>query len=679
MLKVGLKFFFLLVLGIASVSRAVDTDNSEKVSGRPIDLRAPHLLFTNDTVMASGGVTGLYENVTLRADSVSANLETGDLHLEGNIHFERDDVIWTGTVLDYNYLTQIGTFGPSSLDYDPVLMSVDHVERVATNEYLLQGATFTTCALDHPHYRVKVKEARLIDEKYLKAKSATFYIGKVPVFHVPYWRQTLKQGIFTFDGGYKSKWGVYGMVKATVPWSEDFASITDLNLYSKRGIGLGQGFAWDYPSARGTFESFYLSDRDPNAKYDNPEIEKDRYRLKLEHLQNFSSTHYLNTKWNYLSDPVVLKEFYRSEYRKYAQPENYASWVYGNSFVGSEAFANYRLNDFYDNTDRIEYSIDLYRTRIGNSPFYVQSQNSIAHLERVYAETNTLDSVDAVRIDSFNAIYMPQRFGFLSLVPRATYRATYYSRNAVDGSDEFREIPGAGIEVSMQASKVLSDRERWYGKGLRHKVEPYVDYIYADASAETNRIHRFDYVDMLGDANMVKVGLRNVLQTKRQNRVSRFVDLDLYTYYFVEEDGTSDDFAPLFIDARMPLTSRTMVDVDGVIDWNHGTVPLFNTRFSYKKSRALTLSMEHLHWEAEDMSLWTPRFDLYPEGRFSLFGYARYEDRANDIEEFSIGGYVNRCCMRFGLGYHFYDDNEQSIMFSIGLSAFPEARLKSDF
>jgi len=91
------------------------------------------------------------------------------------------------------------------------------------------------------------------------------------------------------------------------------------------------------------------------------------------------------------------------------------------------------------------------------------------------------------------------------------------------------------------------------------------------------------------------------------------------------------------------------------------------------------VSLEHLYRGAQDESLWTPRFDLYPEGRFSLFGYARYEDKDNDLEEIALGGYVNWCCMRYGLGYHVYDGNEHSIMLSIGLSAFPEASISSGF
>jgi hypothetical protein len=679
MLKVRCSVFFCLGLLLASSARADEVQLPTTVPAGPMDIRAPRLMITNDTVMASGGVTGRYENVILRADSASANMETGDLQLEGNIHFERGNVIWDGDQLDYNYLTQAGSFGPSRLDFDPVLMSVEHVERVSTNEYLLQGAVFTTCAQDHPHYHVKLKEARLVDQKYLKAKGATFYLGDVPVFYVPVWHQTLSRSVFTFRAGDSSEWGAYGLIKATVPWTKNFSSISDLNLYSKRGVGFGQGFAWNTPAAKGKFESFYLKDQDPNAKYDLPELGADRYRFKLEHYQNFSDTQYVNTKWNYLSDSVVLKEYFRSEYQNYAQPENYASWVDGNHFGGIEAFANYRLNDFYDNTDRVEVSADLYRTRMGNSPFYFQSENSIAHLERVYAETNVLDNVDAVRMDSANTVYMPQRYGFLSVVPRIGYRTTYYSKNAANSSDEFRTIAEGGMEVSLQATKVLSERERWYGKGLRHKIEPYLDYIYADASVGTNRLYQFDAIDTLGDENKVKVGLRNILQTKRNNRLARFMDIDLYTHYLIDNDDGSDNFDSLFIEARMPLTKRTMLDVDGEVDWNSGEVPFFNTCFSYKHSKELTLSLAHLYWQEQDQSLWSPRFDLYPDRKLSLFGYARYEDHSDDIEEFAVGGYMNWCCMRYGLGYHFYDENDHSIMLSIGLSAFPEASISSGF
>jgi hypothetical protein len=223
--------------------------------------------------------------------------------------------------------------------------------------------------------------------------------------------------------------------------------------------------------------------------------------------------------------------------------------------------------------------------------------------------------------------------------------------------------------------KVLSDTERWYGKGLRHVIEPYADYIYQNSSMDTNELYRFDATDLLQDENKVKLGLRNILQTKRGKRTSRFIDLDLYTNYLVEDQGTGNDFDFLYIDARMPLTEQFMIDLLGQYDWNTGKVPFFNSRFLYDMDEVI-LSLEHLHRDNLN-SLWTPRVNLYPKGRYSFEAYARYDGNDNDIEEVSLAGFMNWCCMRYGLGYHFYDEREHSIMFSIGLSAFPEARISS--
>lgn len=675
--------FLLCCFGAVVGAYAIEVDVPKEIPDEPFDLRADSLEFTNDTLIASGSVTGRFENVTVRADRVSGNTETGDLNMEGDIFFQRGDIEWRGAELDYNYKTQTGDFGPSTLNFDPILMSVDEVQRVSTNEFQLKGAEFTTCPKDHKHFHVKAKEAVLVDDQYLKAKGVTVYLGKVPVLYVPYWRQKLSKPIFSFEAGLGSEWGLYLLTKATVPVTEHVDWITDLNLYSARGVGLGQGMDWDYPNAKGTFHGFYLKDQDKYSRYDpndpppdgtiGDEISNDRYRLKFEHHQYFDDTFYLNTKWNYLSDPAVIEEFFKDEYRSYAQPENYISLDYGNSYLGTEAFINKRVNDFYANTDRYEYSLDLYRTKIPGIPLYFQSENAVAQLDRV-AGLAPIPEYDSARVDTLNSVYLPQRWGFMSLVPRATYRGTYYS-DSVAGGEEMRQIPGAGIQLSMEATKVLSDRERWYGKGLRHKIQPYADYIYQDSSLTTNELYQFDDVDLLQDENKVKVGLRNVLQTKRNNRVSRFIDLDLYTYYLMENHGSGNDFDSLFLDARMPLTPRVMVDVEGVVDWNEGSVPFFNTRFSYDYDY-LILSIEHLY-RTQRESLWTPRFELFPESNFSLEAYARYEDRNAELEEIAGMVYANWCCMRYGLGYHFYDENEHRIMFSVGLSAFPQAKLGS--
>lgn len=672
----------LCAAGTTLASSAIERSIPAHPQEEPIDIRAAQLEYTNETLIASGGVTGRFENVTIRAERLTAVPESGDLRIEGNILFERDNVLWKGSSLDYNFKSQSGVFGPSLLEYDPVLLSVDHIERVSSNEFRLAGATFTTCPEECPHFRVYAEEARLIDEEVLTAKGVKVYLGNVPVFYWPFWRQELKKSIFTFRAGYASEWGAFGLIKATVPLAQGVDWISDFNLYSARGIGLGQGFEWERPSARGRVGFFYLRDLDHKANADDYvgfEIDENRTRFVLEHLQYFDDAFYLNTKWNHLSDPAVFQDFFKSEFRRNTQPENYGSLLKANAYGGSELFVSARLNDYYNNIDRYEIASDLYRTRLGPLPLYFQSENAAAHLEKVYAETNlTAEAVNAVRLDSDNMLVLPARIGFVNVVPRAGMRATYYSEaDTPGGGDELRLLPQAGVEVSFQAGRVLSEKRRWYGDGLRHKIEPYADYIYQDTSLSTNRLHRFDLIDALSDENKVKLGLRNILQTKRDGKLSRFIDLDLYTYHHTDNAEAREDFDDLFVDARMPLTENTLVDLEGRYDWYGSSVPVFNTRVIHNRDD-VTYSLEHLYLRG-DRSLWTARVDLYPEEDVSFEAYGRYDDNSNDLQEVGLFGYMNRCCLRYGLGYRFYNDNEHTVLFSIGLSAYPETSISSGF
>ncbi|HEY5653762.1 MAG TPA: hypothetical protein VIR63_05270, partial [Pontiella sp.] len=175
MTKIRWFSLFFVVAGVFSASAAFDVDVPKEIPDEPFDLTAARLEYTNDVVLASGGVTGRFENVKIFADQIAANTQSGNLTIKGNILFERDNVIWKGSYLDYNYISQTGNFGPSLLNFDPVLMSVEHMERVSSNEYVLKGATFTSCTNAQPHFYVRAQEARLVDEKYLTAKGVKVY------------------------------------------------------------------------------------------------------------------------------------------------------------------------------------------------------------------------------------------------------------------------------------------------------------------------------------------------------------------------------------------------------------------------------------------------------------------------------------------------------------------------
>ena len=83
MSKMGL-FLMSLMAGIAG----------SLLADSPYELDAARMIYTNDLIFASGGVTGRFNQAEVRADRMIADPAQGELSLEGNVFFER--MPWSG-------------------------------------------------------------------------------------------------------------------------------------------------------------------------------------------------------------------------------------------------------------------------------------------------------------------------------------------------------------------------------------------------------------------------------------------------------------------------------------------------------------------------------------------------------------------------------------------------------
>ncbi|HBO87910.1 MAG TPA: hypothetical protein DD620_04115 [Verrucomicrobia bacterium] len=417
------------------------------------------------------------------------------------------------------------------------------------------------------------------------------------------------------------------------------------------------------------FDGVYLSDEDPYQRYDEPEerahFDEQRYRIRLQGVHRFSPATYLLSSWTYLSDRYFVEEFFRDDYRYHAQPETRASFVSAGDYIGFEVYASQRLNDFYSNTDRVEVSIDGYRQQLWSSPFFYENRSAFSYLEQQGVDELAQDN-EAFRVWSDHALYYPNRLGALSLVPRVEGGFAYYSKKLDNSSNRERQHWAVGAEASVHASKVISERRRWYGKGLRHVVRPYLDYQRSDYSFQKDVLIPFDVKDTLDDRHRVRMGLNQLFQTKRSNQTKRFAEVDIYTHYLVDET-TDDSFDRIYADARMALTDRWHVDGLAVLDGSSGSVPLMISRFRYNRDD-VRFSFEHF-FRDQIQSLYTARIDLFPGQRYSAEGYVRYEGESQDIESAAITFFTKSCCVRYGLGYRLSRTDDHQIRLSVNLVA----------
>jgi LPS-assembly protein len=623
---------------------------------------------------------------------VTVNSQTGEIRANGNILMIRDGTRWEGQELVYNYKTREGTFGKSFMYFEPAYITAEKTERISTNVFLMHDAMITTCSGENPTIYAKAKEVKITNNgqprgAFVQAKHVTFYVGPVPVFYTPYWQRHIGEGIFTTVMGYSGNYGAFIKVGATLHPTEWLTSKTHFDVYSERGIGLGQDFAWKTPRGGGEIRMYYIDDSDPQNENDmrsyRDQVDSQRYRIRLTDREQINRETYFATKLNWLSDPLITRDFFNTEYKNEANPENYAIVQHSAEDHAASLRVDHRLNDFYTTVNRMpELTYDKYRSRLGDSPFHFESQNNLSFLEMQNSKTNSpaLNDYRAGRFDTYNQLFLPLRFkDFFNVIPRAGYRGTAYSDTETGGAD-YRSIFELGTLTAFKSYKTLTDKSGFYGDGLRHVVEPYADYSWRPKPNLTPEdLPQFDSIDAIDEQNEVRFGVRNLLQTKRgENRIANFLDSDVYTIYRFDPKTGEKSFSNLVADAEMRLTDNFFIQSDIEYNWYSHLMSPANARLKYTADDESEYRFEYRYLDGV-RSLYTPSVKLFPNDKWSYEMSASYDQTYGQWYERKIMINHKFDCLGMGVGFKIdeYDDVQFQIQF--WLLAFPKETVDTGF
>src|SRR5207249_11899417 len=211
--------------------------------------------------------------------------------------------------------------------------------------------------------------------------------------------------------------------------------------------------------------------------------------------------------------------------------------------------------------------------QLGDSSIYYESESSAGYYRHLFADTNiTMLEYSAARADTYHQLLMPETFfGWLNVTPRVGGRFTYYSKASGPGAttdEESRGVFNTGAEVSFKASRVWPG---WQSKalemdGLRHIVEPSINYVFVPSpTRSTNELPPFDYelpslrllpiefpdynaIDSIDSQNVVRFGLHNKVQTKRERQIVNLLNWDLYTDWHLRPRPDQTTFADVYSD-----------------------------------------------------------------------------------------------------------------------------------
>lgn len=693
--------------------------STQKDYQAPIEIDADDLDYDkkNGRIIASGNVVITYGVDELRADKVLVNTNSGDADALGNVIIKRNGKVIKGTKVQYNFRTRISSIDDPDVDASPFKFVADKATQTAENEYILHNAKVTTCKFNHPHshYHLRAKRITVVPGEYMKTKGAVCYLGRVPVMYLPYWRRNLAEDAgFRFLPGYRSEMGGYllsSYYHRINPWLK---AEHHIDYRSERGIAFGEDLEWNTGSGSGKLNLYYLNDdypMDEDEEAAGLNIGSQRYRIHLEHNQTFNERTLMLLQANYLSDPLVIEDFFNREYRRNRQPETYALLSHTRDLYTITALANTRLNDFYSNVNRLpEVSFDFMRTQMGNSSFYYESRTVASQLEMVWEENSANDDYSSMRFDTRHMIYQPRRYlGWLNLVPRAGYRGTYYSdtqtsetidsivtttstntgisvtqttTNSVteftNAEAQLRNIFEIGAEISFKAFKMMGNNE----SGMRHIVEPYANYTFRmEPDVEPSELYQFDNVDRIGEAHETLLGVRNKIQKKRNGRPFSIADIDTFTILNFSAEDDEEIFEKLYLDSKFRPATWFFLNLDGIYDVTESTLEEFNTRFNITRDESWKARVEH-RYRLDDSNLLTGSLTLYPNASWAFNVFGRYEFDLSRVEE--QGGYIQRKldCLAIQVGASVLpgftrtdgteEEDEFRIMLSFWLTAFPQ-------
>ena len=178
-----------------------------------------------------------------------------------------------------------------------------------------------------------------------------------------------------------------------------------------------------------------------------------------------------------------------------------------------------------------------------------------------------------MRADTYHQIILPYTlFGWLTVTPRVGGRFTHYGEAHLAGGmtdEEDRAVLNTGAEASFKVSRLWREPQSklFQIDGIRHIMEPSVNYAFVPRPSEPPRqLPQFDYtvpttrllpidfpdfnaIDSIDAQNVVRLGLRNKLQTKRGKQgLDNLVNWALYTDWRLDHTNGQGTFSDVYSD-----------------------------------------------------------------------------------------------------------------------------------
>jgi LPS-assembly protein len=706
----------LLVLSVWSLCSAAEQDSVLRI--RAQGENAELIDGETTTVLShTNGVELTYQDVVLTATRISVNKQTSNVLAEGTVRLQRGSNYWTSEVLEYNFATKDISAQQYRTGVPPLYVSGFGLSTYSNRTvYTSTNAFITTDDNSHPGYRIKAKEVIIKPGEYVEAKGATFYVGDVPVFYLPHYRRDVQHPPqwFSVVPGASSRFGPYILGQYNFRIVDQVMGTLDLDYRVKRGIGGGPGVKYDLGDwGKGDVQAYYTYDNRPGNDSNGKPIDPERYRVWFSYQTTLRTNFTVKSAIREESDMYMSRDFFESQYRRDPQPDSYLELNQLWPNFSFNALARPQVNDFFETVERLpDLKFTGLRQQIGQSPLYYESESSAAYLR--YRSPAVNSDYEAFRADSFHQVTMPETlFGWMNVIPRVGGRYTYYTEADGKGStteEQDRWVFNTGMEVTAKASRTWKGLRNnfWEMDGLRHIVQPSFNYVFVpEPSAVPHQLPQFDQefasmrllpieypdynsIDSIDSQNVMRLMLRNKLQTKRGGNIVDFANWAVYTDWRLNPTNEQTSFTDIFSDLVMQprswlsLISQTRYSVDA------GRFNLADHYFLFEPSPVWSYGIGHRYMTDSNIgfgpdaghNLILSRLYLKLNENYGMRVSHLFEARDGTLEEQYYSLYRDFRSWTGALTFRVRNErtgsNDYTIAFTVSLKAFPRLALGED-
>ena len=693
--------------------------------------------YENGLATARDNVAIHIGNTDIYADYAQYNPSTHDVALRGHVRIYAESGVYNTETKKIRALT-------ARTESVPYFLKGGNVTSISDNGYLVQGGNFTTSDTARPDFHLHAQKIRYYEDDRVIFQYVTAYIGNVPVFWWPYLYQSLSDTFsFSVTPAYTSTWGPSLLTQVMFPITDYIKARLRLDYFGRRGPAIGFDPVIDYgkdQSSQARLKTFYIDDQNPDINQTNvprKDVPTNRYRLSLEDRTNFTDSIYATANITKLSDAYVMQDYYPGEFRIDPVPDNVVALTKTNPVFTLTGMERFQANDFFTTTERQpEVVLDIKRHGLFGGPIFYEGEAGFANLRLQFPEDSGIKNYGTDRFDTFHQLTFPNTyFGWLSFVPRVGYRGTYYGKTWDLGStvfvpptnplvpdfilpppttanpikfdgDTFRSVFDTGAEASFKISQKWENvQSRAFGlDGLMHVIQPFTDFSYVkedgpnplsilqfdrfEPSTQLRAIEfpQFTPIDSIASWTVWRLGVRNRLETRRDDQTITWFELDTFVDVNFENPYDRTDYSNLFnnlrftplpwmsfsVNSQLPAFSKGFTEVDTVAS----VQPLAN----------LQLNVAHRYLNGnpffQDSSLFVFGGYCRLNDNWSVGVQEQYEAETGLLEEQRYSVYRDLSSWVASFGGIIRDNNgvkEYGLLFTVTLKAFPKLGVDLNF